>query len=211
MTKLKSKKMTKSTFAIIIMAVIMVAMLAFGGTYAYFTATAGEIKSDELTTARVKLGVPTITTVANTTLLLPGQPITTAPISIANESNVDTYVFVTVSIDVTKGNEAVVLKNKAGAELTDAQAFGFGISDAGTGFTKFVELDGQEGVYWSRVNADTTSANFVNSLTLSADVHSQSTTTAEGDAMTATVVITVTANSIQATGFNDAAAAYAQL
>ena len=40
MTKMKSKKMTKSTFAIIIMAVAMVAMLAFGGTYAYFTATA---------------------------------------------------------------------------------------------------------------------------------------------------------------------------
>ena len=38
MTKMKSKKMTKSTFAVIIMAVAMVAMLAFGGTYAYFTA-----------------------------------------------------------------------------------------------------------------------------------------------------------------------------
>ncbi len=39
MTKLKSKKLTKSTFAIIIMAIVMVAMIAFGGTYAYFTAS----------------------------------------------------------------------------------------------------------------------------------------------------------------------------
>jgi len=43
MTKLKSKKMTKSTFAVIIMAVLLVAMLAFGGTYAYFTATTTDL------------------------------------------------------------------------------------------------------------------------------------------------------------------------
>lgn len=54
MTKLKSKKMTKSTFAVIIMAILMVAMLAFGGTYAYFTATTKE-DSNTITLGYVKL------------------------------------------------------------------------------------------------------------------------------------------------------------
>ena len=53
MTKTK-KKMTKSTFVIIIMAVAMVAMLAFGGTFAYFTATATD-RSGSAKTGYVKL------------------------------------------------------------------------------------------------------------------------------------------------------------
>ena len=53
MTKAK-KKMTKSTFVIIIMAVAMVAMLAFGGTFAYFTATATD-RSGSAKTGYVKL------------------------------------------------------------------------------------------------------------------------------------------------------------
>jgi predicted ribosomally synthesized peptide with SipW-like signal peptide len=55
MTKLKSKKMTKSTFAVIIMAILMVAMLAFGGTYAWFTAKATTIKSEGITTGKILL------------------------------------------------------------------------------------------------------------------------------------------------------------
>ena len=68
MTKMKSKKMTKSTFAIIIMGIVMVAMLAFGGTFAYFTATATNktgtvqtgtisIKSDNSTISFTKTGI----------------------------------------------------------------------------------------------------------------------------------------------------------
>ena len=54
MTKTKKRKMSKSTFAIIIMAVVMVAMLAFGGSYAYFTATA-TARTGTATTGYVKL------------------------------------------------------------------------------------------------------------------------------------------------------------
>ena len=55
MTKSKSKKMTKSTFAIVIMAIVMVAMLAFGGTYAYFTANAVGEKVEGIKTAQLEL------------------------------------------------------------------------------------------------------------------------------------------------------------
>ena len=73
MTKMKSKKMTKSTFAIIIMAIAMVAMLAFGGTYAYFTATANDV-SGTVRTAYLSLTneTETLTKVA-TTDILPGE------------------------------------------------------------------------------------------------------------------------------------------
>lgn len=63
MTKLKSKKMTKSTFAVIIMAIAMIAMIAFGGTYAYFTATATPSSADAKTaTIQLTAGSNVVTT-----------------------------------------------------------------------------------------------------------------------------------------------------
>ena len=77
MTKLKSKKMTKSTFAIIIMAIAMVAMLAFGGTYAYFTATAnatgGKVTAKTLTIGGQAEG--TTVTLGADSKIVPGQTI----------------------------------------------------------------------------------------------------------------------------------------
>ena len=55
MTKMKSKKMNKSTFAIVIMAIVMVAILAFGGTYAYFTANAVGESVSNIKTAQLIL------------------------------------------------------------------------------------------------------------------------------------------------------------
>lgn len=55
MTKMKSKKMNKSTFAIVIMAIVMVAILAFGGTYAYFTANAVGEDVRNIKTAQLEL------------------------------------------------------------------------------------------------------------------------------------------------------------
>ena len=77
MTKLKSKKMTKSTFAVIIMAILMVAMLAFGGTYAYFTATTNADKAT-LTLGYVKLSDDNALTKITLQNVLPGDTIVTA-------------------------------------------------------------------------------------------------------------------------------------
>lgn len=52
---MKSKKMTKSTFVVIIMAIAMVALLAFGGTYAYFTANATGEAVGNIKTAKLQL------------------------------------------------------------------------------------------------------------------------------------------------------------
>ena len=74
MTKMKSKKMTKSTFAVIIMAVLMVAMLAFGGTYAYFTASSGE-QTGTVNTGTLTIG-GTVAFAASDNTLVPNQTIT---------------------------------------------------------------------------------------------------------------------------------------
>ncbi|MFQ6752645.1 MAG: hypothetical protein ACLRFL_03680 [Clostridia bacterium] len=103
MTKLKSKKMTKSTLALIIMAVAMVAMLAFGGTYAYFTATATTLTSEGLKTGYIKL--TTDAEIANTfkTTVLPGDEMLDADVTYTVDTT-DTqgnYVFVKVALSST--------------------------------------------------------------------------------------------------------------
>lgn len=98
MTKLKTKKkMNKSTIAIIVMAVVMVAMLAFGGTYAYFTATsASRVSKFKVGTVALKSNATFKTVDKN---VVPGDVILdNATISYINESNVNTYIAVVFDV-----------------------------------------------------------------------------------------------------------------
>ncbi|HJD06092.1 MAG TPA: SipW-dependent-type signal peptide-containing protein [Candidatus Onthoplasma faecipullorum] len=95
MTKAK-KKMSKSTFAIIIMAVAMVAMLAFGGTFAYFTAVNDPESSENLTTGSVVLGTNTIANLTSETVVTGTQ--IASSVSVTSNSTVDTYVIVKFSV-----------------------------------------------------------------------------------------------------------------
>ena len=115
MTKMKSKKMTKSTFAIIIMAVIMVAMLAFGGTYAYFTATTADKSGVVAKTATVSLTNGTVLTDVMTENILPGEVVLTDTLDLESTSTVKTYVFVTLTSQVKIGEGYVDLYSKTGA------------------------------------------------------------------------------------------------
>ena len=104
MTKTKSKKMTKSTFAIIIMAVVMVAMLAFGGTYAYFTATASQ-KTGEITTGHVKLSADgegaTITNIKDD--VLPGDALFGSDLTLTVDVTGDQGAYVAIKFTITGG------------------------------------------------------------------------------------------------------------
>ncbi len=101
MTKMKSKKMTKSTFAIIIMAVVMVALLAFGGTYAYFTATANP-DTGSVQTGKVALVDSTDTNSklqkVMTKSVLPGEEVLkAATFALSNQgTTVRSYAFVEI-------------------------------------------------------------------------------------------------------------------
>ena len=83
MTKMKSKKMTKSTFAIIIMGIIMVAMLAFGGTFAYFTATANQ-SGATIVTGKLSMNVTTNVETVIDADLVPNQQVNMTAVSLAD-------------------------------------------------------------------------------------------------------------------------------
>ena len=113
MTKMKSKKMTKSTFAIIIMAIAMVAMLAFGGTYAYFTDNANfTVTSGQ--TGRISL--TSGTTFTQTTVqknIVPGEKVFAqdATLTVVDESNRAAYIFIEFNItaaDVTDSSDLTI-------------------------------------------------------------------------------------------------------
>ena len=105
MTKNKSKKMTKSTFAIIIMAVVMVAMIAFGGTYAYFTATAEDFTSTGAHTALIQLeSGKTEAVQVNAAHALPGEKVADVTVNLEDTSTRDTYVFALVSVKFGDGD-----------------------------------------------------------------------------------------------------------
>ena len=102
MTKTKKRKMSKSTFAIIIMAVVMVAMLAFGGTYAYFTATASE-KEATFTTGLVRLQGNDATFVSSVNDIVPGDALTSAAITLQTTSE-GTNSYVAIRFTLTAGD-----------------------------------------------------------------------------------------------------------
>ena len=108
MTKTKKRKMSKSTFAIIIMAVVMVAMLAFGGTYAYFTATATKKTTGEFTTGSIKLEANDDATFeTGLTNVVPGDKLTTGPLTLTTTSaGTDSYIAIKVTIKATDAKGA---------------------------------------------------------------------------------------------------------
>ena len=81
----------------LIMAVVMVAMLAFGGTYAYFTATAREVEGTA-TTGTVKLNANSIGTLVTDKVVSGSSLLKSGSVQVTSASNVDTYVFVTFSV-----------------------------------------------------------------------------------------------------------------
>jgi len=94
--------MSKSTFAVIAMAIAMIALLAFGGTYAYFTAVSNEFTSQEgLKTATIKLGTTGSATLTITEedyiFLLPGDAVSMTA-TVQNESDEKIWAFCTFKL-----------------------------------------------------------------------------------------------------------------
>ncbi|MGN0787517.1 MAG: SipW-dependent-type signal peptide-containing protein [Candidatus Onthoplasma sp.] len=110
--KSKSKKMSRSTLAIIIMAFVMVAMVAFGATYAYFTATA-KANSTTVTTGTVKLAATYDgTSFAADRVVFPGDYLIgtgsgeAMKVTVTTDDPDGNYVAVKISITGTKNNAA---------------------------------------------------------------------------------------------------------
>lgn len=217
--KSKSKKMSKSTLAIIIMAFVMVAMVAFGATYAYFTATA-TAKSTTVKTGTVKLDATYDGTSfeANRTVF-PGDYLIGAKSGNAMTVKVTTddpngnYVAVKISITGTKNDEAstpLTLDDLTKETTTIASLLGDKWTAVGSDGV-FVYT---EGGATAKAVDNTTGANLVvigaGVIFDATDNWTQGATYSDAGLMGATINISVQAKSIQAsnvTGDNAAIAA----
>ena len=102
----------------------MVALLAFGGTYAYFTATTASKETNAVTTGIVNLGADTAATLSITkTKLLPKDTVTLEA-SVSNGSDVDTIVYVQIKLDkssITADSASLTLPAPTGWTLVEGQ------------------------------------------------------------------------------------------
>ncbi|MBQ9795513.1 MAG: hypothetical protein IJW36_00940 [Clostridia bacterium] len=186
----------------------MIAMLAFGGTYAYFTATAtdgvGTVSTAVIAIANDGTENLTMSVTEN---LLPYQEVT-ATLKLDNTSTVETWVFIeldySVKTQTTAGdmdeNTSFVLKSQGGV--------------TGTG-TTWTLVDGETNVYASNVAVEAnTDLTAVLTFVFNADVNNVE--AAGVPEMGATYEISVSASAIQNIGSNgsafaDAEAAWAAL
>ena len=194
MTKMKSKKMSKSTFAIIIMGIVMVAMLAFGGTFAYFTAKASNV-SGTVTTAQIHLTSKeqTFTMTGNYQNLLPKETVS-ATANLVNDSTRDSYVFVELTYGSVEGAFTLT-----------------GVTTTTDGVT-WAKVGTEGNVYAAKVGSAVKDLVVTASFSFEADAEWRQEGT-RPDAMAASIEVTIAAGSIQAqngdTEFTDVAAAYA--
>ena len=185
----------------------MVAMLAFGGTFAYFTATTTEA-SDTATTGTVKLGANTIAKLVDTNVVS-GQQLFGggSKVQVTSASNVDTYVFITFTVSMSGTGNQVASKDLIKAdgdyclEYTTAEGW--------------KEVTGHTGVLAKLVTANTTAPMDVcTGITFYGMSNSTPDTT--GSLMGQTITVTIRSEAIQAlseegTPFADSQAAYEAL
>ena len=98
----KINKLGKSTFVIAILSFLLVAVLAFGGTYAYFSAKADTTKST-VTMGHLYLTDPTATLTASVdTAAVPNQPVLNGAASVTVTTNIKYYAKVTLTVESVK-------------------------------------------------------------------------------------------------------------
>ena len=213
MTKLKSKKMSKSTFAIIIMAIAMVAMLAFGGTYAYFTSEAAGIASGtETVMARIELDATNDTLSAESLVdnVLPGEPIfaSNAKFGIKDSSNRASHIFIVISAKINKatGHTEAGVANAWDSEDEILALTGTVASSVGT----INPLSGKTGVYYI-TTTEGTDGTVGSTFDISGIQALLDLNTYGNPYQQAKITLTVTVKSIQTVGFTDPANAYSAL
>lgn len=217
MTKLNSKKMSKSTFAVIIMAIAMVALLAFGGTYAWFTSGSAAAEVNDTNTGTIKMSAAgsIYNETALTENVLPGEPVfaSDADLVITDESNRESYIFIEVTIKAYKATNT----QKTTADHTFTADLGTPAVSGATDTTKKLAPVGGSytGVSYFKTDiadADGDATYTISAAALEAEIPEAWTNQddANGNWENATIEVSITVRSIQGT-FDTAQAAYAVL
>ena len=146
--------------------------------------------------SKVEMELETLA-ISKETKVVPGMPLLQAnnALTIANSSDTEVYIFVTLDVKAEKDGSAVSFKNKAGETIAAPFEITYSKTEGTQNFTKLTGVNGVENVYFVKTSA--ASVAFADQITLSTSVHSESTIDSVGDVMAANVVITVTAEAIQ--------------
>ena len=197
--------MSKSTFAVIIMAIAMIALLAFGGTYAYFTASSNAQADTTTQTGKIALtATGDIFTATLTEKVLPGERLFgegEKTVAIKDSSNRRSYIFIQLSVKAYKATNTTQAKadHVFSSDLT-------GTDFAFEGAT-LAAVPGHPGVYYFVTTAENTDTQAVaadETYTLSgAGVNVQIPTAWANDMQDATIKVEIKVQSIQYATFGD--------
>ena len=110
----KINKLGKSTFVIAILSFLLVAVLGFGGTYAYFNSNTDKV-GGQFTTGHVTMEANTDKVVISAgDLVVPGQPIIEEKLTVTTKTNVDSVLFAVVTAKVEGAGTTIEIgKDKA--------------------------------------------------------------------------------------------------
>jgi len=204
MTKLKSKKMNKSTFAVIIMAIVMVAMLAFGGTYAWFTSQKVTMSTDATTNmGRIILneGSKKITATSLTANVLPSENLFkdgANTFSIKDDSNRASYIFFTISADIALATNGKTETDASKLTYADATPLTLTLTNLKVGSENAQAVPGETGVYYILTEEGSTVGT---EFTVSGFQASFDGETTGNDHQQAKITVVVECASVQAKGF----------
>ena len=192
------------------MGIAMVAMLAFGGTYAYFTATtSGDTANNSATatTGTIKLGANSIGTL--TTNVVSGEDVLASgqKVSVLNQSNRASFVFITFS--ATMGGSGNLAANKAGVNADGKYFLDYGVDE---GWTQGDGTNIPSTTYWKYFVAgavdNSTATTVCDSIKFYGNSQSTVTsgTASAGSLMGQTITLTITSEAIQAVDEDDGSA-----
>ena len=109
-------KMSGQTIAIIILAVLLLLTVVFGGVFAFYSARSNKV-SGKIVMANLKISLESDNgstdkseiVISNGTNVVPGQPLENSPLVIRNLSSVSIYLVVVYEINATKENGVKVV------------------------------------------------------------------------------------------------------
>lgn len=113
--KMVKKKFSGQTIAIIILAILLLLTIGFGGVFAFYSARSNQV-SGKIVMANLKISLESGTgesdkseiVISNGVNVVPGQPLENSPLVIRNLSSVDIYLVVVYEINATKDDKTVI-------------------------------------------------------------------------------------------------------
>ncbi len=202
----KINKLGKSTFVIAILSFVLVAVLAFGGTYAYFSATVAQ-KTDSITMGTLNLSLTAdsadVTAESTNKIFVTGFAVPNQKIILDKElavdlgtTNINAYVRVQAKVEVldSEGNDTLFTDEITTQDgLTEADVVGFNTTVAGWTYHEgffYLTSDGKA----AKVSEMPDDSEIVLSATISSQVGKNGSTALMG----AIIKITFSAGAVQA-------------